>query len=237
MPELIEISLEEILKKKDLTNQKYTIEKKGIKERLRTGVNVEIKFKANLNDVIYVGSKKIDVYSQEEYIQIDKKGFPYYEKHLGPIKYNTYEEIFLTNTCFAAAMGDLNGTLISAVYDMMKAQDHPIYLEFKEILNSVLENSEKIEQAIKRKEYFKDSSELKKFSESDIEIFNAIKKEKDENHIFKDWYIGYLYDHGYEKKIEDPGKKESLKLGEWINKLSKKLESKGFQKVSSLSYN
>jgi len=50
------------------------------------------------------------------------------------------------------------------------------------------------------------------------------------------WYHNYMLSKNYEKKIEDPFKKESDKLCEWIAVEAKKLEKLEFKRVEQLSY-
>ena len=169
---LKKISLEEIARKKSLRNKEYLVREIDND----TGGNLftaELQCKGSAKGIMYVSSQRFRK-DEREKVCLDKEGLPYFEKTLGPITYQVYEEIFLGNTGLGSAMTHANQKLLREILRKIKKKKHPVYQEFRSYIGKLIKEAPKIKEALDKKYFFHDERGLANFSELDLEIFKYL---------------------------------------------------------------
>lgn len=220
------IPLEEILNRNSLRDKEYLVREIDLSCNNNL-VTAELQCKAVDGNTIYVGSQrfsKIDA-DKSRKIYLDEEGLPYFKRSLGPVTYQIYEEIFIGNDGFAAAMGRENQNLLLKILKKVKEENHFVYQKFKEYIGQLIKKTPKIKEAKDKKHFFGDQTDLNKFPELDLKIFEYLAVED------RRAYTISLFKKNYKDQVEDPFEKESKALEKWILHVAKKLEEKGFKKV------
>jgi len=246
------VSLEEILKIENLKNKEYSV--KIIESNVFGNViSIELQCIGIDEHNLYVCSQLFDVKEQTSRLCLDEEGLPYYEVRLGPVTYQSYERIFVGNTCYADAVFGRNQMLIDEVFLKIKKENHFVYHEFMNYLENLINLLPNIINA-KIKDYFlKNNTEMDAFSDLDLEILNCLltRLGPDENlnnlerlsqqtknmimnamnDIFRVWYHNYLILRGYEDRIDEEGNNASEALKKWVGLEMINLELNEFKRV------
>ncbi len=239
---LEEISLERLYKINGLEDKEVVLEYPP-----NLWSSYKLMYKAKKGDIFYIGTKKLEEEITEK-VCLDSEGLPYKEvsismNNIEPIKFNSYEKIFLSNTSFASAMSHTHQKLLENIFGNIEDSSNPLYIEFGLFLNNFSQRIPIIREALQREKYFRDLTEIKKISETDLRIFYDIigKREKikwnDNNKklAFEIWYRSYMDSKGYEEKITDYPKLRKKVINELLEKIIKDIESHGFKRVGRLT--
>lgn len=170
----IKKSLEELLKESGQYSGKKTY--RLIEKNHPAGDIYETKIFANAEDGndVYVAEKLLSIYSATRKVEVDDKGFPCYVGKLGPFNYESYDIIFLRNTGFACAMGQMHQKKIFEVYNILENTKNPLLDDFQKDVETVINKLDEIKDAYDADYYVNDKTKLSKLTGWEKNAFNFL---------------------------------------------------------------
>ena len=262
-----QITINQLFDAKCIYDKQYEVREKdpdqarSLSERL---IRTEVVCCATDGKEVYVASSpRSSRVTTRERLCLDEQGLAYYEWRLGAVVYPAYDSHFLGNTSFASAMGRFHQKGVIDILKKVKEEQHPLYERFYAFLDGLIIRLGEIKDAKDREYYFGDDTEIKRFSELDLEGFRYLTAREYEaiynpdNHPTEEisiterqnvrcgdetkeeatfilWYSDFLCQNGYKQKIVPHLELEEQAFRRDLALFTDSLEKRVFRRVRKL---
>jgi hypothetical protein len=234
---LVEVNVKKMLKlqgKAKASRRGYTIEVDWDRPSATFVVRMLV------DGVWYVGEKTLDLdppEARDREVRVDEEGLPYWPLPVGSETVREYDEEFLGDTCFGAAMAGLHAHLIDKAQEVIEGQPEPrrLHQEFLRWKAELVRRHRKMKRARLLSKYMGSDAELSAFSEEDqkedldlCELGRGGNKEYMEKVRFKRWYEKRINTRRYREKIAETEKEVNAAFKKWVEDFAGELEANGF---------